>query len=88
MRERTARLVKPLLTALVRVLLLRRGRQRAAVVPQPPVPPRPLAPPPRHPVRPCPCERERILQRRRIHWAAAYGTPTALHPGNEAEFSV
>ncbi|MEU6381000.1 hypothetical protein [Streptomyces sp. NPDC046909] len=31
-----------------------------------------MAVPPRHPVHICPCERERILQRRRALWVADY----------------
>ncbi|WP_260609503.1 hypothetical protein [Streptomyces sp. WAC 01325] len=32
---------------------------------------------PRPPARICPCERERILQRRRTLWVAAYGIDAA-----------
>lgn len=77
MRERTAGLMKSLLIALVRVLLPSRGRHRAAP-PQPPLTTRPLPTPPRHPVHVCPCERDRILQRRRAHWIAAYGLDAEL----------
>ncbi|WP_405584802.1 hypothetical protein [Streptomyces sp. NBC_01092] len=41
-----------------------------------------MAAPPRHLARVCPCERERILQRRRTHWLAAYGIdarPRRIH---------
>ncbi|GHH28097.1 hypothetical protein GCM10018780_84210 [Streptomyces lanatus] len=75
MRERTARLIESLLIALVRALLPADGRHRAAPPPQPPALKRPLPPTP--PARPCRCERERILQRRRAHWAVAYGTTAA-----------
>ncbi|WCD97855.1 hypothetical protein PGH47_20105 [Streptomyces sp. HUAS 31] len=34
----------------------------------------------RYPVRICPCERERILQRRRILWVATYGIDAAPRP--------
>ncbi|MCF1598664.1 hypothetical protein [Streptomyces muensis] len=81
MRERTAGLMKPLLIALVRVLLPSRGRHRAAP-PQPPLITRPL------PAPPCRCERERILQQRRIHWAAAYGTNAVPRRTDEAEVFV
>ncbi|MEY9992423.1 hypothetical protein ABIE67_004455 [Streptomyces sp. V4I8] len=79
MRERTARLIESLLIALVRVLLPTRGRHRATP-PQPPLATRPLPTAPRHPVhvRVCPCERERILQRRRAHWIATYGIDAEL----------
>ncbi|GAA3543077.1 hypothetical protein GCM10022295_26300 [Streptomyces osmaniensis] len=79
MRERTARLIGSLLTPLVRVLLPTRGRHRAAP-PQPPVLERPFAAKPPAPARICPCERERILQRRRAHWVAAYGIDAAPRP--------
>ncbi|WP_432197000.1 hypothetical protein [Streptomyces sp. bgisy027] len=35
---------------------------------------------PRRPARICPCERERILQRRRTLWVAAYGIDAAPRP--------
>lgn len=79
MRERTARLIGSLLTPLVRVLLPTHGRHRA-VPPQPPTKQRALAVQPRRPARICPCERERILQRRRILWVAAYGINAAPRP--------
>ncbi|RSN97121.1 hypothetical protein DMH26_19800 [Streptomyces sp. WAC 05379] len=79
MRERTARLIGSLLTPLVRVLLPTRGRHRAAP-PQTPAVERPLAATPRYPVRVCRCERERILQRRRVLWVAAYGIDAAPRP--------
>ncbi|MFJ9749288.1 hypothetical protein [Streptomyces chartreusis] len=79
MRERTARLIGSLLTPLVRVLLPTQGRHRA-VPPQPPAEKRPLAVQPRPPARICPCERERILQRRRTLWVAAYGIDAAPRP--------
>lgn len=81
MRERTALLIESLLIALVRVLLPGRGQHRAPEPPQPPPPTRPLA-------APCRCERERILQRRRAHWAVAYGTHTAPRRTQPAEVSV
>ncbi|MFE7442573.1 hypothetical protein ACFU7X_19215 [Streptomyces chartreusis] len=34
----------------------------------------------RYPARICPCERERILQRRRTLWVAAYGIDAAPRP--------
>ncbi|MFG2274226.1 hypothetical protein ACGFNY_31165 [Streptomyces chartreusis] len=77
MRERTARLIGSLLTPLVRVLLPTQGR---AVPPQPPAEKRPLAVQPRPPARICPCERKRILQRRRTLWVAAYGIDAAPRP--------
>ncbi|MFB6936491.1 hypothetical protein [Streptomyces chartreusis] len=79
MRERTALLIRSLLTPLVRVLMPTRGRHRAAP-PQPPALERPLAVVRRYPVRVCPCERERILQRRRILWVATYGIDAAPRP--------
>ncbi|MGW1357461.1 hypothetical protein [Streptomyces chartreusis] len=39
-----------------------------------------MAAAPRYPARICPCERERILQRRRILWVAAYGIDAAPRP--------
>ncbi|WP_158751462.1 hypothetical protein [Streptomyces bicolor] len=83
MRERTARLIESLLIALVRSLLPTHGRRRA-VGPQPPLVQQRLAAPPRYPVHVCPCERERILQRRRAHWIATYGidaVPRRHHGG-------
>lgn len=81
MRERTARLIGWLLAPLVRVL------------PPPPLPPqpvaveRPLAAPPPRPAPICRCERERILQRRRARWVAAYGIDAALHRVRPEEIS-
>ncbi|MFD0439861.1 hypothetical protein [Streptomyces chartreusis] len=79
MRERTARLIGSLLTPLVRVLMPSQGRHRA-VPPQPPSEPGPLAVQTRRPARICPCERERILQRRRTLWVAAYGIDATPRP--------
>ncbi|CAM5672076.1 hypothetical protein SCHAM137S_09284 [Streptomyces chartreusis] len=76
MRERTARLIGSLLTPLVRVLLPTHGRHRADQI-QPAPTQRPLV---RHRTHVCPCERERILQRRRVHWVAAYGIDAAPRP--------
>lgn len=87
MRERTARLIESLLVALVRALLPTQGRHRAAP-PQPPFIQRPLAAPPRHPGHVCPCERERILQRRRTLWLAAYGTDAAPRRNHGEELSA
>lgn len=85
MRERTARLIESLLIALVRALLPTRGRHRAAP-PQPPASEQTLAaspPRPAHVCPVCPCQRERILQRRRTRWIAAYGIDADLrrNPG-------
>ena len=80
MRERTARLVESLALALVRALLPTQGQHRAAP-PQPSCTQRPLTTPPR----PCRCERERILQRRRAHWAAAYGNHGTVPRRNHEE---
>lgn len=80
MRERTARLIGSLLTPLVRVLLPSQGRHRV-VTPQPAGVKRPLAAKPPVPASICPCERERILQRRRTLWVAAYGIDAAPRPG-------
>ncbi|MEU8848581.1 hypothetical protein AB0C70_20595 [Streptomyces sp. NPDC048564] len=81
MRERTAGLMKSLLIELVRVLLPRPGRHRAAPT-QAPAITRQLDRPPRRPapvpVPPCRCERERILQRRRARWIATYGIDAEL----------
>ncbi|MFC8245418.1 hypothetical protein [Streptomyces chartreusis] len=79
MRERTARLIGSLLTPLVRVLMPSKGRHRA-VPPQHAAAERPLAVQTRHPARICPCERQRILQRRRTLWVAAYGIDAAPRP--------
>ena len=87
MRERTAGLMKSLLIALVRVLLPSRGRHRAAL-PQPPRIERRLPPPPPHPVHPCRCERERILQRRRALWAVAYGIDAGPRRNHGEEVSA
>ncbi|MFF8178109.1 hypothetical protein [Streptomyces chartreusis] len=35
---------------------------------------------PRRPAHICPCERERILHRRRVLWVAAYGIDAAPQP--------
>lgn len=82
MRERTARLIESLLLALLRALLPPQGGRHRAALPQPLAEQRPLTPPPHRPAHICPCERERILQRRRAHWIAAYGIdapPRRIH---------
>jgi hypothetical protein len=85
MRERTARLIESLLTALVRALLPTRGRHRAAP-PRPHVVERRLAAAHhRPPVDVCRCERERILQRRRTLWIATYGIDAELRRQHEQE---
>ncbi|MFI5556728.1 hypothetical protein [Streptomyces sp. NPDC051738] len=86
MRERTAGLIASLLLALVRALLPTRERHRAAP-PQLPLIEQRLAAPPRHPAHVCPCERERILQRRRALWIA-YGIDAIPRPISGAEVSA
>ena len=73
----------------LRALLPSSGRHRATMPPpQPPVIERRLTAAPRRPVDVCRCERERILERRRTLWVAAYGIDAELRRKRGVEVSA